>query len=144
MEAISIATTAYTTLKVAGQIATGLRDIDVALKSAEFKMQIVELVDRIADSKMAMTEVQEALIEKDREIRRLQDLLAQRESVVYAISAYYRKNENGRPVGEPYCAPCFEVRSNLVHLTRSTMGIHQAQCPECKATTPEFTTILSP
>ncbi|SFN04941.1 hypothetical protein [Dokdonella immobilis] len=144
MDAISVATTAYSGLKVAGQIASGLRDIDVLMKSAEYKMQIIELVDRIADSKMAVSEVQEALVEKDREIRRLSELLSQRESVVYALFAYYRKKANGKPVGEPYCAPCFEVRNNLVHLTRCSKGIHQAQCPECKATFPELTTILSP
>ena len=97
-------------IKTATDIAKLIKDAGVSLEAADHKLQIAELVGALADAKIALVEVQDALREKDDKIASLNEALRIKESLVRHNDAYYEKDENGEPVGSPYCSHCLEKK----------------------------------
>lgn len=133
MPDISAIAAALSGLKSATEVAKFLRDADVAIKTADLKLKVVELVDGLATAKLSIAEIQDVIAAKDAEIKRLSDALKLREEVVRYHDSYYRKSAHGKPSGDPYCSYCYESRNQLVHLNQNPKDRSQSICPNCKS-----------
>jgi hypothetical protein len=120
-------------LKVAMEIGKGLAAVDKMMEQATLKGRVAELLSSLADAKIAITEAQGVFEQKDAEIRRLQDALANKAKVARVRNAYYELDAGGKPTGHPYCARCHEVDHRLVHLAVPDFLNELSTCPQCKA-----------
>lgn len=68
--------TALATAKTLIDVLKGVRDIEQGVEKAEFRAKIGGLIEQATDLRIALSEAKDALLEKDREITRLKDLLA--------------------------------------------------------------------
>jgi hypothetical protein len=73
---------------------------DRAIEAVEMKLQMAELLERLAEMKIAMTEIQDDHRVKDAEIARLKEAFAFRDETVEAHDLRYRKNDEGKPTGQ--------------------------------------------
>jgi hypothetical protein len=80
-------------LKTATDIAKFLRESGVSLDKAETKNKLADLYDALAEMKMQMADVKLLLIEKDEEIRKLEDNLKLKANVVYEKPYYWHERE---------------------------------------------------
>ena len=63
-------------IKTATEIAKILKESNVSLEKAEFKLKLAELISSLADAKIEMSEIQQLLVEKDSKIRKLNERLS--------------------------------------------------------------------
>lgn len=123
-------------IKTATEIITYLRNTETAFKNAELKLKIADLVDVIAETKLSLANIQEIITQKNAEIKRLNDILKVHPELILFGAAYYHKNSEGKPTGDPFCPYCFEVKHNLVHIHQNPIERRQNVCPACKNTFP--------
>ena len=124
-----------TTLAMLGQatkIAKDMNDISKEFDAAQYKIQIADLAGTLAEAKLSMLDVQEQLAAKDAEIARLQEAMRHRAELVEHSGYFYDKQDDGSPVGRPYCPRCNEVDGLLMKLVRdrSAPGLPMC-CPQC-------------
>ena len=132
MPDIAAITAAIGGLKTATEVARFLRDTVQAFKTADLKLRVAELVDGLATAKFSLSEIQDTLAAKDAEIRRLTEALKLKDEVTRYQDAYYRKDPDGKALGDPYCSFCFETKSLLVHINQNPKDRSQSVCPNCK------------
>lgn len=120
--------TVLTGIKTATEIAKTLKDIDVSIERAELKLQMAELISALADTKISAAEIQELVLEKDKEIQDLKNMLMLKDKVIRFGDAYYSLNNSGKATGSPYCSHCWESESKLIHL--HSKGV-QRICASC-------------
>ncbi len=125
-------TGALNAIKSATEVAKTLRELDKTVHTADLKLKIADLTDALANAKLALVEVQDTLSEKDKEIERLTKALQRQAEVVRYQDAYYEKNAEGKPIGDPYCSYCFELKHLLVHINQNPRDRGQSTCPSCK------------
>ena len=118
-------------IKNASDIVKSLRNINVSLEDAEHKLQLANLIDSLAEAKMNAAEIQDVIREKDEEIKRLNDALTLKATVIKHDDAYYEMGSKGKPKGDAYCLYCWEVNNKLVHLHAEKRLISK-QCSSCK------------
>lgn len=123
--------TAIATLKNAIDIAKAIRNADISLDKAELKLQLAELTGLLLEAKNEVFGLNEQLRDKDSEIHKLIDALAFKEKLVRIQDVYFRQDENSTPIGDPYCAKCFEADSMGIHLIITNNG-RQRTCPACQ------------
>jgi hypothetical protein len=63
-------------IKTATDIAKLIKDSDISLEKAEFRLKPAELISALADAKIQVAEIQQALEEKDAKLRRLHEQIA--------------------------------------------------------------------
>lgn len=117
---ISSISTIFSTVKTATEIAQLLRDSDLSLEKAETKLKLADLIGALADVKMQLADVRELLLEKDEEIRKLQDDLKLKANVVYEKPYYWHETEEGRK--GPYCPACYDDKQKLATLIEQSRG----------------------
>lgn len=122
---------AVTSLKSATDIVKFLRDSNVSLEKAEFKLKLADLMEALADARMQIAEVQDALIEKDKQISALQDALESKETLMRYEDAYYEIGSNGNPNGRPLCINCWEGSHKKRHLVSVPGDRFSKVCPSC-------------
>ncbi|TFH85076.1 hypothetical protein EQG41_19230 [Billgrantia azerbaijanica] len=124
--------TALQGVRTATEIVQHIRSVDESLEAAEQKLALADVVSALADAKIALSDVQEELHGKDQEIAELKKALELRKELVRFGDAYYEKNEEGFPIGDPYCSHCFEVKGVGVHLHIPQADRRSSECPACK------------
>jgi len=124
--------TAAQAVKAGADLLRGVLTAEKALSEAEWKLKLADAISLLADARMAIVDAGDKTVELQKEIDRLNGALACKDAVVRFNGMYYRKAEDGMPVGEAYCSHCFEVEGRLVHVIRNT-GKFIAPCPRCKA-----------
>ncbi len=128
MTDITTITALLSGIKTATDIAKIIKDTNQSYESVELKLQVVQLMDALIESKLAAIEIKEEIIEKENEIKLLKEALLIRRSVVKHGDAYFEKTESGEPTGDPYCLNCWEVDGQLVHIVSHIGGTY---CPKC-------------
>ncbi|MBF0383029.1 MAG: hypothetical protein HQL69_18565 [Magnetococcales bacterium] len=114
------------------QIAKGLQSVKESFDEATQKMQIVELMEALSNSKIALIEAQQSAIESDKEISSLKEALQEKRELVERNGYYYKKRtDNGEPQGKPYCNVC--LQKNGLQILTSTIDRSRTECPSCKA-----------
>jgi hypothetical protein len=130
MEPTSVAA-ALSGLKRASDIVTALVRGDVTLEKAELKLRLADVLGDLAEARVALAQTREELEENEKELERLREAVRLKEEVVRLGDAYYRKDSNGLPSGDPYCSYCIESDGRLFHL--ADRGIHHTRiCHHCK------------
>ena len=121
-------TAALASIKTATEIAKMIREGGLTLKDAEAKMRLAELVGALADARLAMADVQESLLDRDVQIRALEEKLALRGKMVFEQPLYYLVDGSLRE--GPYCQPCYDSDGKLVRLQGTGDGYWL--CQVCK------------
>jgi DNA repair exonuclease SbcCD ATPase subunit len=122
--------TALATASQALKLTQELRGIDKAVDAAEFKLKIADLTGALSDIKLALTEAKEELVSKDTEIANLKKQFQRSAEMVEVKGFRYKKGEDGKPKGKPYCPVCEQKLGQFYHLTRL---LGKDVCPNCKA-----------
>ena len=116
MADLATITAILSNLKVATDIAKAIRESDVSMERAELKLRLAEMIGALADAKIEVTEVQQLLSEKDEAISKLEEAFQSKDELVKRYDGYYSINADGKPVGEPYCVSCWQVRHKRYNL----------------------------
>jgi hypothetical protein len=101
-------------IKTATDIAKLIKDSGISLKDAETKLKLAELISALADAKIEIAEVEQTLINKDSELRKLQDQL-EIKGKIHWEPPYYWVIDNDKKEG-PYCQQCYDKNHELIRL----------------------------
>jgi hypothetical protein len=102
---------ALSSLKTSMDIAKTLKDSTKSLSDAEQKLKVAELISSLADLKTELADVKINLIDKDDEIRKLNEIINEKESLSFD-GKFYRKKEDS----VPFCPICWELNQKAIHL----------------------------
>ena len=132
MPDFTLITAGLSSVKIAMDIAKGIRESGISLEKAEVKLQLAELLSSLADAKISLVETQELLDAKDKEIKALTEALEIKAKLVRRHESYYQTGEDGEPTGDPCCSRCWEVDHRLVHLGKAPRPGAMSFCPACQ------------
>jgi hypothetical protein len=126
MDPISAVTSGLSGLKTASDLTTRIRE---ALSSRDVKLdevvaRIIEIQGLISDGRTALIDVQEQLLEKNREIFKLEQMctrlteqLGKKLQGRVHDNAVWKVLEDGNEDG-PYCPNCWETTGNFIQPSR--------------------------
>lgn len=114
MPDITTISAAVTTLKHAVDIAKLIKASDTSLEAAEVKLKMAELITALADLKMQLAEIQQITLDKDAEIKVLNESLAIKGETVFERPFYYLVKDDKKD--GPFCATCKDVDDKFVRL----------------------------
>ncbi|MFN4165396.1 MAG: hypothetical protein ACK4GK_12535 [Ferrovibrio sp.] len=123
-----------TSVSTAIDIAKGLREATNVVSEAESKFKLAELTSKLADVKIALADMQEELHTKDKEIARLREAFAIRETLIDKNNQKYVPDKDGNPVGYPVCPRCLTVDGRIIQMQQNGRSMMVASCPECQRT----------
>src|SRR5262245_35818670 len=107
-------------IRVALDLAKGVKTAADALGDAEMKFKLAELYAALADAKMAIADAETSVAEKDAEIERLKrEFQRLGDDTVIAGPYRFRKGKDGQPIGRPFCPRCLEVDGRLILTERA-------------------------
>lgn len=121
-------------IKTATDIAKLIKESGASLEKAEIKLQVAELIGSLADAKIEISNIQAMLADKDREIETLKAKLKSVGSTVGFLGARYLVEENGEPIGNPFCPTCWATKKELIPLTKWSNTDQTLKCGDCKNT----------
>lgn len=119
-------------VKAATDIAKLIKDSDLSLEKAEFKLRLADLIGTLADARIQITEIQELLVIKDAHIQELEDAFQNKDTFLRVRDAYYRVNDSGSPAGQPHCMNCWQVKHKAYELHYEAGNRFAKVCPVCK------------
>lgn len=122
-------------IKVAIDIAKDLKGATSAIKDAEVKLKIAELLEAMSEVKVQLVEAQDENLELKRTIKDLELALARQDEVVFRDGYYYlAEAQEGKPEG-PFCSNCYSSSNRLSLLTEVTgtfRSFGKYKCPACE------------
>lgn len=121
-------TTVLGSIKTATEIAKLIKDSDLTLEKAETKLKLAELISALADAKIEVTDIQHILIEKDQQIRVLEDKLSIKQKLKWIEPNYWVVD--GEQKDGPYCQHCYDKNKELIRLQGNGEGYWE--CKACK------------
>jgi hypothetical protein len=135
MPDIGAITAGISSIKLAIDIAKELKGATSAIKDAEVKLKIAELLEAMVEVKIQLVDAQDENLELKQIIKKLEESLASQDEVVFRDGYYYSADvQEGKPEG-PFCPNCFSSKKQLFLLTE-VVGIARRQgkylCPECE------------
>ncbi len=110
-----------TSVTSATDIAKLLKESGFSLEKAEAKLKLAELIDALANVKMQVADVRILLLEKDEEIRKLQDEMKVKGNMVFESPHYWL--DNGEEKEGPFCQACYDNMNKLVRLQCYKSGL---------------------
>jgi hypothetical protein len=94
-------------LKVATDIAKGLRSAEVSFDKAILKLKVAELADALADARLNTLDAQEEIVSLQRRIAELEKAQDLRSRVIHRNNVYFLRD--GDTEKGPHCPRCFEA-----------------------------------
>lgn len=128
MDPVTLISSALTSIKTATEIAKFLRDTDISLEKAEFKLKVADLVNSLADAKLQIADIKNIITEKDQLIKEVSEKLKIKGQVSYE-APFYWLNDEGKKDG-PFCQKCYDTDQKLIRLQGSR--IDRWTCCNCK------------
>ena len=128
MDPVTLISSALTSIKTATEIAKFLRDTDISLEKAEFKLKVADLVNSLAEAKLQIADIKNAVVEKDEAINELRAKLEIKGQISYETQVYWL-NDEGKRDG-PFCQKCYDTDQKLNHLQGTKDG--RWICYNCK------------
>jgi hypothetical protein len=118
-------------LKTAIDIVKTLNEINKSYDEANYKANIIDLIEKLSDAKLALIEAKEKIFDKEKEISSIKNFSIQHKALVDGGHGYrYQANENGSPIGFPMCPKCEQLDSRLIQLVQHGKW-YGAKCPAC-------------
>ena len=106
-----------------------------AFKDASVRLQMADLMTKLADMKLELSEVQELLAGKDREISELKKAKHEEGLVRFIEPSYWKQIAGEEKDDGPFCQRCWDVDRRLLRLKK---GYHYVTpiltCTECETT----------
>ncbi len=130
MPDISTIAALLSSVKTATDIAKLVKNSDLTLEGAEFKLKMAELISTLADVKMELADIQNELQERDQIIAKLEGALSKKSATTYDGKLYWMEGD-----GFPYCAVCIEKDGKHHHLTHTPQSQYTSEywyCNVCK------------
>jgi ribosomal protein L37AE/L43A len=121
-------TTVLGSIKTATEIAKLIKDSDLSLEKAETKLKLAELISALADAKIEVTDIQHVLIEKDQQIRVLEERFSVKQKLKWVEPNYWVVD--GEQKDGPYCQHCYDKNKELIRLQGNGEGYWE--CKACK------------
>lgn len=118
-------------IKTATDITKLLREADLSLEKAEYKMKLADLMDALTDAKFRLAELQEIISEKDKRLLEIEEAFEKKDNLIRAGDAYYSTDKNGNPIGHPYCLRCWENDHKQRQLVDTPSAYGSRKCPTC-------------
>lgn len=122
-------------IKVAIEIAKELKGATSAIKDAEVKLKIAELLEAMSEVKIQLVEAQDENLELKKAIKQLEAALARQDEVIFRDGYYYlAEPQEGKPEG-PFCSNCYSSNNRLTLLTEVTGTFRRFgkyHCPACE------------
>jgi hypothetical protein len=122
-------------IKVAIDIAKELKGATAAIKDAEVKLKIAELLEAMAEVKIQLVDAQDENLELKQTIKELEAALARQDEVVFRDGYYYlAEQQDSKPEG-PFCSNCYSSTNRLSLLTEVTGTFRRFgkyECPSCE------------
>ena len=135
MPDISAISAGISSIKVAIDIAKELKGATSAIKDAEVKLKIAELLEAMAEVKIKLVEAQDENLNLKQIIKDLESRLAKQDEVVFRDGYYYMAEpQEGKPEG-PFCSNCYSTKKTLSLLTEVTGTFRKFgkyKCPNCE------------
>lgn len=131
MPDITSIATILSSIKTATDIAKFLRESDLSIERAELKLKLADLVSALAEARMELAEIQETLAAKDKQIAELEEAFQSKDNLVRHYDAYYTTDENGNPVGLPFCLRCWENDHKKRQLVHDAKDFRTRVCTAC-------------
>jgi hypothetical protein len=128
VDPVTLISSALTSIKTATEIAKFLRDTDISLEKAEFKLKVADLVNSLADAKLQIADIKNIVTEKDQFIKDLSEKLKIKGQVSYEAPFYWLSDE-GKKDG-PFCQKCYDTDQKLIRLQGQDNDIWH--CFTCK------------
>lgn len=119
------------TAKSAYDAVKELRQIEAKFAHAEMREKMVDLLENIADMREALIEARDEIATKDLRIRELEEKIAAKNELIEVDGYMYKKGEDGKAHGLPFCAACLESDGTQIRPAHLIHGHYQ--CPRCKA-----------
>ena len=140
MDIIAGITTALATLKTGYEIKKLAGNLDSEVQQSELRVEIrklqeslIDVQDVLLNAKSEILGNRELIQEKDKRIRELEDLLKFSDKLVRKDGMWFKSDENGEPIGEPYCSNCWDVEKKAIYLIPKEDGLKtKLMCPLCK------------
>ena len=112
-----------------------LRKIDKEVDKAELKLRLVDVADKLLDSKQALQEAQEREFELRREVSQLTEKMKQRGTFEDENGLLYELNDDGGRTGEPFCNLCFVREDKQFRMRRIPANVISGEhylCDQCQ------------
>lgn len=111
-----------------------LRKIDKEVDKAELKLRLVDVADKLLDSKQALQDAQEKEFDLRKRIATLQDQLAQKPRLKDISGLLFEVDHVGKLLGAPYCNLCYVREDKLFRLLPERYNGRPAhRCLNCNA-----------
>lgn len=126
---------ALTVVRQTLDITKDLRNIDLKISDAEFKLKIADLVERVLELRGALMDAQEREHGLRKEIVALKEIASLRAALRDTNGLLYEINAAGEKVGEPYCNLCFIKEEKQIRMRHHAAGLRiaaQYKCDNCK------------
>lgn len=121
-------------IKIALNIAKELKGATSAIKDAEVKLKIAELLEAMAEVKVQLVEAQDENLNLKQKIKELEVALARQDEVVFRDGYYFiAEPQEDKPEG-PFCPNCYSSGNALSLLTEVTGTFRRFgkyECPAC-------------
>ncbi len=115
------------------KVVNELRAIDAQFDKAELKAKLADVMSQLADAKIGLIEAEERARDLDNEINRLLNSIRKKDAETVEIKGYhYRKGDDGKPAGSPYCPICLDEGAFVLMHEIYASG-RPTVCPKCKA-----------
>lgn len=108
-----------------------LRKIDKEVDKAELKLRLVEVADKLLDSKQALQDAQEREFGLQKVIADLEAKLSDRGRFRDMNGFLFQIDENGKDVGEPFCNHCYVKEEKLYRLIDFPTMSGSHKCNNC-------------
>ena len=117
-------------IKTAIEIAKNIQDGYGALKEAEVKLKIANLISELVDAKIDISDIQQELNDKNIEIKSLKDRLTIKGKIEFDSPYYWIINDGSKD--GPYCQLCYDKDKRLIRLYNKGYKKGGWVCKACK------------
>ena len=119
-------------IKAMMEIISAMKQAKSSYEKAELQLEFGELADFLRDNEEKLRNIGGVLIEKDRRITELENILKDKDNLLRHQDAYYEKDVDGNASGNPFCTGCWDIHYKKISLVRSKNSAHIQVCPSCK------------
>lgn len=112
-----------------------LRKIDKEVDKAELKLRLVDITDKLLDSKQALQDAQERETLLKQKVESLEKRLEDRGTMRDRNGLLFQIDGEGKETGEPFCNHCYVKEERLFrlrHFEAQVGSMAHYRCDNCK------------
>ena len=122
----------FNDLKTMMGIVSIIKQAQNSYERAELQLEFGKLADFLRDNEERLRDIERVVIEKDKRIAELEDILKHKNSLIRHEDAYYEKDVDGNASGNPFCMGCWDIHYKKINLIRNKNSANIQVCLSCK------------